>query len=197
MLSEGKLTTYDHSGPVKTHGCCTGRLAVPSTIQAPGTKRQVQYHVTRWHKSVWPNDWVTVTYMIFVQHSVLFSKDTMLCSWDVYLCVLYQPCLQPLVLWLSPEFLTGWRSSSASLSAEPPHCPCSPDGYNTATAGERCTVNSLIHSLLTQVWATTKNTPMFASRKSATTHPVNVRVLGLLRTKQTIHYYLKKNYRPK
>lgn len=53
--------------------------------------------------------------------------------------VIYWPFLQPLVLGLSPEFLTDWRSSSVSLSAEPPHFPSSPDGYSIATAAKRTT----------------------------------------------------------
>lgn len=32
---KGLFTTYDHWGLVETRGCCTGRLAAPSTTPAP------------------------------------------------------------------------------------------------------------------------------------------------------------------
>lgn len=41
LIDEGetsKLTTYVHSGPVKTHGCCIGKLVVLSIKPAPETR---------------------------------------------------------------------------------------------------------------------------------------------------------------
>lgn len=98
----------------------------------------------------------------------------------------YQPCPQLLVLEPSPGFLTDWRSSSAALSAEPLHYPCSPVEYSIATNGTQQNIFYLnsadINTVDLLIYGCTVHYMALESRLDST-HPVHMGVLGLLKTK--------------
>lgn len=106
----------------------------------------------------------------------VFLHSLVMC---VCVCVSVRwPCRPRLVPEPSPGFLTGWRSSSVSLSTAPPHFPGSPDGCSSATAVTSHTcLHARTHTNKHRVFSCVN---LLLSQSG--TYPVHVRVLSLLKT---------------